>query len=1575
MFQSLKKGTCLAVALALLTTLFTAVSPVNAQPKEEEGYRNVALRRAAYHSTATDYNQTGHLVTDGITPEVDIDAPEYSDQYGDSPSAENPSCAFDGNSGTKWLTFHQAAWLQLKFPGEEAYTATSYSLTTANDQPGRDPKAWTVEGSNDGVNFDVLDKQEGITWSERYETKTFQMENDTSYRYYRLNITENSGDNGEEQQGEWIPGRIQLGEFDLFNADGESVVPRPGQAGFNSEWVSKSSGEQYVYIDLGAQSSIDKVVVDWGDNYASQYEIQVSDDAESWNIVYKQNAGQGGTEECEFDTVQTQYVRLLCQEAVGNNYGVYEMEVYGVNDLHYSVGEMPEPEADGTQYLRGGNWKVERVSQVGEETTGETLSQAGYDDSSWLPATVPGTVLWSYLQAGAIPDPNVSDQQLQISDSYFTADFWYRNSFVIPESQEGQRTWLNFDAINWKADVYFNGQNVGRIEGAFIQSKFDVTDLVNYGGENYLAVYIHKNDNPGAVTEQTIGSAGANGGVLGYDNPTLHASIGWDWVPTIRGRNIGIYQDVYVSYTQDARLVSPWVITDLDLNDEVTPIEAENLALNKAASASSVEDEYNGGQNVVKNAVDGDSSTRWSSKYADDQWFQVDFGEPTTFSSTRIQWESSYASNYTLQYSNDGETWTDILTEDNCKGGVDQQYFDQVTARYLRIQCGDRASKYGVSFWEFEVYDMEEPTEEPEGPDFSKADLTVKTEVSNCKDEASTVTVSGTIQPGNLPFSQDVNLEPNETKEVTIDGIVMEDPELWWPNTYGDQYLYTCNIQVSEDGQVSDDESFQFGVREFSYSEGSPLEIYCNGTRIIGRGGNWGMDDSNVAATAEDYDTKVRLHAEANLTMIRNWVGQTGNEEFYKACDKYGILVFDDFWLANPSDGPNPNDEEMFMENAVDKIKRVRRYASVCFYCGRNEGNPPETLNKSLEEATVTYDGTRHYIPHSASGTVSGYGPYAVQDPKYYFNNAPMTLHSERGLPNIPAYESMVEMLGEDHLWPIDNVWGLHDFTSGSAQNGNKYQQEMKDYGSYNSLEEFVRIAQMVNYENHKALFEATLNKSGNGMLMWMSQSAWPSMVWQTYDYYYDTNGGYFGLKQGNQPINAIWNCTNEGIVLVNYTPNDLTGLTAYVNVYDIDGNLILSESKQSDIESDSTVQLMTLQYPEDASDIKFIRTRVEDADGNQIADDFYWTNTKEYQGYEALNDLPEVKLTADYQAQEKVETTCYYTVNLQNNSDDPALMIRLKTTNDLTGERVLPTYYSDNYISLMPGESKQITVEFDEKYLNGGQPVFSVEGWNIVEFQIGEEPDPYYIKSFNIKRDGQTISQVSAGKAYAEVEIVAQEDSSFKLNPVIALYKDGKLVDVETNAMSGSLQEGKTGAIPTLSVVIPDEEDLRGYEVKAFLLGGDSYAQPLQSSRQLEPWSPPNLALDAVAEASSEENKQQSGGADHSVKNVNDGDSTTRWASDWKKDPQWVQLDFGKPIEFSQIVLQWEAAYATKYVIQISDDGERWTDLVRNDNSKGGTEPYTFEESQTARYIRVQGEERAMEKYGYSLYEIQVYQ
>lgn len=1175
MFRLWKKGVSVLATAAMLATGIGAAPADSAPSGTESVPRNIALRRAVYQSSAYNYEDTGHLITDGIVTQGNLRAPVIKDQYGDSPSAEQPACAFDGNTSTKWLTFNGAAWLQISFPADRKPTAAKYTITSANDGPKRDPKSWTVQGSNDGETFVDLDKQENQTFSDRFQTKSYTIAKPGAYQYYRLNITENNGDDGTD--GNVGTPRIQLSEWDLLDGDGNTLVrgQNDQNASFDSVWRSKGGQEEWVYIDLGAASEFGQVNLTWNSgSFATDYAIQVSDDAKEWTTIYSTDKGQGGQETCKFTKTTASYVRLLCQKAASDLYALSEMEVIGTNDLHYSVGDMPAAEADGTQKLTGGNWTVQRASEV--KATGTQLS-AAYDDQSWLPATVPGTVLTSYLNAGAIPDPNIADQQLLISDSFFTADFWYRNHFVIPESQKGKRTWLNFDAINWKADVYFNGENIGKIEGAFIRGKFDVTELVNYGGENYLAVYIHKNDTPGAVTVQDKNNAGKNGGVLGADNPTIHASIGWDWVPTIRGRNIGIYEDVYVSYSDNVTLSDPWALTDLDV----------------------------------------------------------------------------------------------------------------------------------------------------EHKDFSKADVTLNTRINNPSDKAVTAVVRGTITPGNIPFeSKPLTLAAGETKEITVDTVVIQDPELWWPNTYGDQFLYTAQMEAVVNGAASDSRSFKFGVREFTYKTDKPMTIYCNGTRIVCRGGNWGMDDSNLAATLEEYDIKIRMHAEANLTMIRNWVGMTNHQAFYDACDKYGILIWDDFWLANPGDGPNPNDEDMFMDNARDKILRNRSHASLALYCGRNEGNPPATLDASLRKETTSLDGSRHYISHSAADTVSGFGPYSVQNPKWYFQNTAETLHSERGMPNIPSYESLMAMLTEEHAWPIDDVWGMHDFTGGSAQNGNAFLNYMKShYGEFDSLEDFARIAQMVNYENHKAMFEAMYPNDSNGLLMWMSQSAWPSMVWQTYDYYYDTNAGYFGIKAGNQPVNAIYNPVTNQVVLVNATPQDKKGLVTTFKVYNDSGKLIHESSSTNDIGSDETLLLMkapAVSVP-GSTPLQYIRTTVCDAQGNELASNFTWTNRSDYLNYKTMTKLDKVNLKSTKAVLTQEGSTCRYSVTLTNDSDTPALMIRLKTMND-KGERVLPVYYDDNYISLMPGESQTLSFEFDQKYLNGGKPAMSVEGWNITEAAVESE-------------------------------------------------------------------------------------------------------------------------------------------------------------------------------------------------------------------------------------------------------------
>jgi hypothetical protein len=181
---------------------------------------------------------------------------------------------------------------------------------------------------------------------------------------------------------------------------------------------------------------------------------------------------------------------------------------------------------NGTVPLAGGNWRVERESLV--SASGKELSTPGFSDEGWMIATVPGTVLTSYLNDGAIPDPDFGDNQYAISDSFFCADFWYRDEFVAPAEQHpGEHTWLNFDGINWKAEVYLNGHEVGRIDGGFMRGRFDVTAFVRRGGTNALAVRIVRVANPGSTKDKA--GPTVNGGALGRDNPTFHASAGWDW--------------------------------------------------------------------------------------------------------------------------------------------------------------------------------------------------------------------------------------------------------------------------------------------------------------------------------------------------------------------------------------------------------------------------------------------------------------------------------------------------------------------------------------------------------------------------------------------------------------------------------------------------------------------------------------------------------------------------------------------------------------------------------------------------------------------------------------------------------------------------------------------------------------------------------------------------------------------------------------------------------------------------------------------------------------------------------------
>lgn len=829
------------------------------------------------------------------------------------------------------------------------------------------------------------------------------------------------------------------------------------------------------------------------------------------------------------------------------------------------------PRADGSIILSGGNWKLQNAMFIHAAPT--NVSQADFDDGSWLPAVVPGTVLECYFADGVIPNPWYGDQMSQIPEDFFSRnDFWYRCHFIIPAGDAGRHIWLNFDGVNWKAEIFLNGAAVGRIDGAFIRGHFDITSTAKIGMTNYLAILIHHVAHPipsaQKVVHKKLGAPTVNGDMLGYDSPTFLASAGWNWLPIIPGRNIGIWNQVRVETTGDVELIDPWVITDLPL------------------------------------------------------------------------------------------------------------------------------------------------------PQMNRADLTVKTELCNDTDEIERGKLVGQI--GGIGFSREVMFRPRERKSVTLDKsdcpeLSISNPELWWPNGYGEQPLYKLNLLFEIAGKVSDSKSVTFGIRKISYViNDRVLTLYVNGKRILIRGGNWGMDEGMLNCDTAGYDLRVRLHHDANLNMIRNWVGMVGRDAFYDACDRYGILIWDDFWLANPNDGPNPTNDEMFIANADDKIRRVRNHPSEALYCGRNEGMPPKGLDSALRAAVNELDGTRHYIPDSAAGTVTGFGPYEDQDPEWYFANRGKTLHSELGIVAVPTVESMREMMPAENLWPINDMWAVHDYQSPRSDLYTK--RITQRYGVPTGIEDYCRKAQMVNMETAKAIYECLQANQGSGVLVWMTQSAWPSLICQLYDYYFEPTAAYFGAKKGCEPLHILWDSNDDVVKVANNTVNNQTNLTAEAWVYGLDGNEICHKSIQIDSLVVGAKDCFTIERPVKKSPVFFIKLKLRR--GNKIlSDNFYWSGDKGGSCAD-LNKMPRVTLPATVSRSED-EQTCRLTIRVENPTRNVALMIRLKIIRASSGERVLPVFYKDNYFSLLPSEIRTVSVEFAKTNLAGEQPKLTMEGWNITPQEI----------------------------------------------------------------------------------------------------------------------------------------------------------------------------------------------------------------------------------------------------------------
>ncbi len=941
-------------------------------------YRNLALHRPAWHSSSYDFNLTAQLITDGIkTSTLPRTVVVSTSDKGVLPKIGR-EFAFDNNLTTSVDTTGKQAWVQVELRGGDAPpTVDRLDIDAAASTRMGDMQVWDcyLKGSGDGSTWKELGHAEGLARPPALDLRpSIRLAKAAHYRFYRV---------------EFHSGRLlgwHVNELAFFDANRRVHIGGPYD--FTSSWLSQTpgagTGNEWVYVDLGAPCAFDRVALYWILR-AAEGSLQVSDDATTWTTLQALPTAKGNVDDIHLaQPAHGRYVRLLLTKASSpDGYALSELEVWGRGGPVPKARPAPAARADGRLDLSGGAWKLQRDSLV--HADGPALSQPGFHDDDWMIASVPGTVLASYYNAGALPDPNFGDNQAMISDSFFYADFWYRNEFVAPSSLAGKHAWLNFDGINWKADVFLNGQQIGRIEGAFTRARFDVTAQLHPGAKNVLAVRVIKNATPGSVTEKTADSTGKNGGALGADNPTFHASVGWDWIPTIRGRNSGIWSDVWLAGSGPVTIENPFAKTTLPL------------------------------------------------------------------------------------------------------------------------------------------------------PDTSSADESLDVTLHNHDAKP----VSGTLRGrfGDIAFEKTVTLAPSESRTVN-QVLHLQNPKLWWPNGYGDPNLYDVDLKFEIAGGVSDAKSFQSGVRQFTYSEdGGALRIWINGRRFVPRGGNWGFGESMLRYRAREFDAAVRYHRDMNFTMIRNWVGQMGDDAFFEACDRYGIVVWQDFWLANPWDGPNPDDNAMFLRNVDDFVRRIRNHPSVGLYVGRNEGYPPEEIETGIRRTLAEQDPGSYYIPSSADDGVSGHGPYRVEPTKYYFTErATPKLHSELGMPNITTLDSLRAMMPEADLWPQGRMWGVHDFTTGGAQTGQIFRQRVETvYGGADNIADWDELAQFVNYDGHRGMFEAQ-SKNRMGLLIWMSHPAWTSLTWQTYDYFLEPTAAYFGCKKASEPLHIQWNPVSDSVEVVNYS-------------------------------------------------------------------------------------------------------------------------------------------------------------------------------------------------------------------------------------------------------------------------------------------------------------------------------------------------------------------------------------------------------------------------------------------------------
>jgi hypothetical protein len=448
-------------------------------------------------------------------------------------------------------------------------------------------------------------------------------------------------------------------------------------------------------------------------------------------------------------------------------------------------------------------------------------------------------------------------------------------------------------------------------------------------------------------------------------------------------------------------------------------------------------------------------------------------------------------------------------------------------------------------------------------------------------------------------------------------------------------------------------------------------------------------------------------------------MGQDTEENFYALADKYGLMVWNDFWESTQGYNLEAQDPTLFLKNARDSILHFRHHPSIVVWCGRNEGVPQPIINEGLATLVRTLDHTRYYTGSSNQVNLRNSGPYQFQ-PLETFYRINRGFSVELGIPSVPTLESIESFIPEADRWPVSDTWAYHDWHQSGNGAVEPFMQHLEtEFGAPTGLEDFERKAQMLDYVGHRAIFEgfaAHLWQPNSGRMIWMTQPAWPSMEWNFLSSDYDTQSSYYGVQKACEPVHAQLDLTDGAVDLINL--GDARSFKVHVLVVGLDGKTLNEQTNQVLAAANDRTPVARPDLDKLANGHTIlVQLSVSDADGATVSDNFYWW-AKDEASLRELNGLPQVKLTASGSAAADGSER-EATVKIKNSGITPALMIKLTLKDAATGDRILPAYYSENYISLLPGELRTITVKFPA---GTPRPAIGMRGWNLAGETVGVE-------------------------------------------------------------------------------------------------------------------------------------------------------------------------------------------------------------------------------------------------------------